>query len=165
MAHHSISTIAIRDCRIRVMRGGAGPPLLFLHGGGGVGIWLPCMARLAEKVDVIPPEHPGFRAPDTPPWVHTRRGLPAFCLHLLDHPALPGAPLAGIPLGGWTAAEAAVRNAPRLASLTLIGAAGIHLNDVTQVDTFLSNEEQRIRDLFHDQELAEAVIAGSQRPE
>ena len=58
-----------------------------------------------------------------------------------------------------------MRNATRLASLTLVGAAGIHLNDVAQVDTFLSNEEQRIRDLFHDQELAEAVIAGSQRPE
>src|SRR5262249_56516404 len=60
---------------------------------------------------------------------------------------------------------AAVRNATRLASLTLIGAAGIHLKDVAQVDTFLSNEEQRIRDLFYDQLLAEAVIVGSQRPE
>src|SRR5262249_53884269 len=48
---------------------------------------------------------------------------------------------------------------------TLIGAAGIHVKDVAQVDSFLSGEEQRIRDLFHDQELAEAVIAGSQRPE
>src|SRR5262249_56154968 len=55
--------------------------------------------------------------------------------------------------------------ASRLASLTLIGAAGIHVKDVAQVDSFLSGEEQRIRDLFHDQELAEAVIAGSQRPE
>jgi len=67
MADHSISTIAIRDCRIRLMRGGAGPPLLFLHGGGGVGIWLPCMAQLAKKFDVIVPEHPGFGASDTPP--------------------------------------------------------------------------------------------------
>jgi pimeloyl-ACP methyl ester carboxylesterase len=36
---------------------------------------------------------------------------------------------------------------------------------VEQVDTFLSNEEQRIRDLFYDQDLAEAVIAASERPE
>ena len=67
MADHSISTISIRDCRIRLMRGGAGAPLLFLHGGGGVGIWLPCMAQLAKKFDVIVPEHPGFGASDTPP--------------------------------------------------------------------------------------------------
>jgi hypothetical protein len=33
------------------------------------------------------------------------------------------------------------------------------------VDTFLCTEEQRIRDLFYDQELAEAVVVGSQRPE
>jgi pimeloyl-ACP methyl ester carboxylesterase len=47
----------------------------------------------------------------------------------------------------------------------LVGAAGIHVKDVAQVDTFLSSDEQRIRDLFHDQELAEAVIASSERPE
>jgi pimeloyl-ACP methyl ester carboxylesterase len=165
MADHSISTIAIRDCRIRLMRGGAGAPLLFLHGGGGVGIWLPCMARLAKKFDVIAPEHPGFGASDTPPWLDTVGDLANFYLDFLDQLDLSGVHLIGSSLGGWIAAEAAVRNATRLASLTLVGAAGIHLNDVAQVDTFLSNEEQRIRDLFHDQLLAEAVIVGSQRPE
>lgn len=165
MADHSTSTIAIRDCRIRLMRGGAGPPLLFLHGGGGMGIWLPCMARLAKKFHVIAPEHPGFGASDTPPWLDTVGDLANFYLDFLDQLDLSGVHLIGSSLGGWIAAEAAVRNATRLGSLTLVGAAGIHLNDVAQVDTFLSNEEQRIRDLFHDQELAEAVIAGSQRPE
>ena len=165
MADHSISTIAIRDCRIRLMRGGAGAPLLFLHGGGGVGIWLPCMAQLAKKFDVIAPEHPGFGASDTPPWLDTVGDLANFYLDFLDQLDLSGVHLIGSSLGGWIAAEAAVRNATRLASLTLIGAAGIHLKDVAQVDTFLSNEEQRIRELFYDQLLAEAVIVGSRRPE
>ncbi len=132
MADHSTSTIAIRDCRIRLMRGGAGPPLLFLHGGGGMGIWLPCMARLAKKFHVIAPEHPGFGASDTPPWLDTVGDLANFYLDFLDQLDLSGVHLIGSSL---------------------------------EVDTFLSNEEQRIRDLFHDQELAEAVIAGSQRPE
>ena len=66
MAAQSISILAIRDCRIRLMRGGSGAPLVFLHGGGGIGIWLPSMARLARKFDVIAPEHPGFGASDTP---------------------------------------------------------------------------------------------------
>src|SRR5262249_60541582 len=82
-----------------------------------------------------------------------------------DRRALAGVHLVGGPLGGWVAPDLAVRNGPRLASLPLIGAAGIHVRDVAQVDTFLSNEERRIRDLFYDQLLAEAVIAGSQRPE
>ena len=55
--------------------------------------------------------------------------------------------------------------ASRLASLTLIGAAGIHVKDVAQVDPFLTGDEQRIRDLFYDQDFAEAVIASSERPE
>ena len=61
MADHSVSTISIRDCRIRLMRGGAGRPLLILHGAGGAGRWLPFMADLAARHDVIVPEHPGLR--------------------------------------------------------------------------------------------------------
>jgi pimeloyl-ACP methyl ester carboxylesterase len=165
MADHTDQPITIRDCRIRLMRGGAGAPLLFLHGGGGAGIWLPCMAQLAKKFDVIAPEHPGFGDSDTPPWLDTIEDLANFYLDFLDQLDLRGVHLIGSSLGGWVAAELAVRNATRLASLTLIGAAGLHLTEVEQVDTFLSNDEQRIRDLFHDQDLAEAVIAGSERPE
>src|SRR5215468_9281139 len=134
MADHSISTIAIRDCRIRVMRGGAGPPLLFLHGGGGVGIWLPCMARLAKKFDVIAPEHPGFGASDTPAWLDTIADLANFYLDLIDQLDLAEIDLVGHDLGGWIAAELAVRNPRRLASLTLVAAAGIHVPGVAQVD-------------------------------
>jgi pimeloyl-ACP methyl ester carboxylesterase len=165
MADHSISTISIRDCRIRLMRGGTGAPLLFLQGGGGMGIWLPCMRQLAKKFDVIVPEHPGFGESDTPAWLDTIGDLANFYLDFLDQLDLRGVHLIGSSLGGWIAADLAVRNATRLASLTLIGAAGIHVEDVAQVDTFLCNDEQRIRDLFYDQQLAEAVIAGSQRPE
>ena len=165
MADHSISTISIRDCRIRLMRGGAGAPLLFLHGGGGLGIWLPCMAQLAKKFDVIAPEHPGFGASDTPAWLDTIGDLANFYLDFLDQLDLAGVHLVGSSLGGWIAADLAVRNATRLASLTLIGAAGIHVDGVEQVDTFLSNDEQRMRDLFFDQKLAEETIARAGRPE
>jgi pimeloyl-ACP methyl ester carboxylesterase len=165
MADHTDQMITIKDCRIRLMRGGSGAPLLFLHGSGGAGIWLPCMAKLAQRFDVIAPEHPGFGASDTPPWLDTIGDLANFYLDFLDRLDLDGVHLVGSSLGGWVAAELAVRNSTRLASLTLIGSAGILLNDVEQVDTFLSSEEQRIRDLFYDKDLAEAVIMASQRPE
>ena len=76
--------MSVRDCRIQVMRGGSGSPMLFLHGGGGVGIWLPCMARLAKKFDVIAPEHPGFGASETPEWLDTIGDLANFYLDFLD---------------------------------------------------------------------------------
>jgi pimeloyl-ACP methyl ester carboxylesterase len=165
MADHTDQMISIGDCRIRLMRGGSGAPLVFLHGGGGIGIWLPSMAKLAKRFDVIAPEHPCFGSSDTPDWLDNIADLANFYLDFLDQLNLSGVHLVGSSLGGWVAAELAVRNSTRLASLTLVGAAGIHVEDVPQVDTFLSNEEQRIRDLFYDQDLAEAVYAGSQRPE
>jgi len=36
-ADHSNSTIAIRGCNIKLMRGGSGEPLLILHGASGAG--------------------------------------------------------------------------------------------------------------------------------
>jgi pimeloyl-ACP methyl ester carboxylesterase len=165
MADHSDQAILIGDCRIRLMRGGSGAPLLFLHGGGGVGIWLPCMAQLAKKFDVIVPEHPGFGASDTPAWLDTVGDLANFYLEFLRQLDLRGVHLIGSSLGGWIAAELAVRNTARLASLTLVGAAGIQVKDVEQVDPFLRSDEQRIRDLFYDQDLAEAVVMASERPE
>jgi pimeloyl-ACP methyl ester carboxylesterase len=165
MADHSDQLITVAGCRIRLMRGGTGAPLLLLHGGGGAGIWLPCMARLAKKFDVIAPEHPGFGASDTPEWLDTIADLANYYLEFLDELDLRGVHLVGSSLGGWIAAELAVRNSSRLASLTLIGAAGIHVDGVEQFDTFLSSDEQRIRAMFHDQDLAEAVVASSERPE
>ena len=164
MADHTDQMVSIAGCRIRLMRGGSGAPLLFLHGGGGVGIWLPAMAQLARRFDVIVPEHPGYGASDTPEWLDTIADLANYYLEFLEELDLTGVHLVGSSIGGWIAAELAIRNASRLATLTLVGAAGIHVKDVPQVDIFLANDEQRIRDLFYDQDLAEAVIAASQQP-
>jgi pimeloyl-ACP methyl ester carboxylesterase len=165
MADHSNSTVTIKNCRIRLMRAGSGDPVLVLHGGGGAGFWLPFMARLATKFDVMVPEHPGFGQSETPSWLDTIADLANFYLDFLDELDLHGVHLVGHSLGGWIAADLAVRNTGRLASLVLIGSAGIHVTGVEQVDTFLSNDEQRIRDLFHDQGLADEVLARALRPE
>ena len=146
MDDHSSSMVSIRDCRIRLMRGGGGSPMLFLHGAGGAGIWLPFLSRLATRFDVIVPEHPGFGESDNPPWLDSIADLANFYLDFLGELDLAGVHLVGHSLGGWIAAELAVRNTSRLASLTLVGAGGIHVDGVEQVDTFLRSDEQRIRD-------------------
>jgi pimeloyl-ACP methyl ester carboxylesterase len=165
MADNSSSTLAIRDCNIRLMRGGQGRPLLFLHGGSGAGAWLPFLSTLATRFDVLVPEHPGFGSSDTPPWLDNVADLANFYLDFLDVLDLNGVHLVGHSLGGWIAVELAVRNTNRLASLTLVAASGIHVNGVEQVDIFLSSDEQRIRDLFYDQRLAEAVLPIALRAE
>lgn len=158
MADHTTTKITVRGCGIKLMRGGKGAPLVVLHGASGAA-WLPFMATLADKFDVIVPEHPGFGESDTPDWLDNIHDLAYFYLDLLDHLDLPRVHLAGISLGGWIAAELAIRDTSRLASLTLADAAGLHLPGVPQIDTFLRSEEQRIRDFFHDPARADAMVA------
>jgi pimeloyl-ACP methyl ester carboxylesterase len=161
----AIEPIAIRGCTVAVRRAGAGPPMLILHGAADAGTWLACLPALAADHDVILPEHPGFGASDTPDWLDTIADLANFYLEFLEALDLTGVDLVGHDLGGWIAAEMAVRDARRLASLTLVSAAGIHVQGVAQVDPFLRSDEQRIRDLFHDPARADAMVARLREPD
>jgi len=165
MADPLPTKLAVRGCNITLMRGGTGRPLLILHGAGGAGGWLPFMADLAPRHDVIVPEHPGFGASDTPDWLDTIADLAGFYLDFLDQLDLNDVDLVGFSLGGWIAAELAARNTRRLASLTLVAAAGIHVKGVAQVDSFLQNDEQRVRDFFHDPQRADEMLKHLARPE
>ena len=157
--------LAVRGCNITLMRGGSGRPLLILHGASGAGGWTPYMADLAARHDVIVPEHPGFGASDMPDWLDNVPDLANFYLDFLDQLDLNNVDLVGFSLGGWIAAELAVRNTRRLASLTLVAAAGIHVKGVAQVDSFLRSDEQRIRDYFHDPKLADEMVKLRLKPE
>ena len=153
MADHSISTVTVRDCGIRLMRGGSGQPLLFLHGGGGAPSWLPFLARLAAKFDVLVPEHPGFGQSETPSWLDSVSDLANFYLDFLDELICTGSTSSDIRWAAGLRRNLRVRDTSRLASLALISSGGIHVEGIEQVDTFLSNDEQRVRDLFYDQKL------------
>jgi pimeloyl-ACP methyl ester carboxylesterase len=165
MADQTTSMMAVRGCNIGLMRGGAGQPLVILHGASGAGTWLPFMRSLADTYDVVVPEHPGFGASDTPDWLDNIHDIAYFYLDVLDQLDLRAVHLVGVSLGGWIAAELAIRSTQRLATLTLVDAAGIHLPGVEQIDTFLRTDEQRIRDFFHDQALADEMVARLLKPE
>src|SRR5262249_18953105 len=157
--------ISIRGCNVVVRRGGAGRSLLLLHGASDAGLWLPAMAGLAARHDVIVPEHPGFGASDTPDWLDTVSDLANFYLDFLKQLDLAEVDLVGCDFGGWIAAELAVRDTRRVASLTLVGAAGIHLAGLDGIDPFLLTDEQRIRAFFHDAAHADAMLARLKQPE
>ena len=135
------STATVAGCKIDVMRGGKGDPLLFLHGAGGVGIWLPFFEKLSEHFDVIVPEHPGFGRSDTPEWLDHVSDLANFYLEFIDKLGLKGIHLVGNSLGGWIAADLAVRNTTPLRTLTLLAPAGIHVPGVPPGDIFLWTPE------------------------
>ena len=156
--------LAVHGCRIRLMRGGTGAPLMYLHGASGAA-WLPFLDTLTQKFDVIAPEHPGFGESDTPDWLDTIHDLAYFYLDVLEHLKLDNVHLVGNSLGGWLVAEIAVRNTSRLASLTLCNAAGLTVPGVKQSDSFLMSEEERLRAFFYDAKKAEAMVARVTAPD
>jgi pimeloyl-ACP methyl ester carboxylesterase len=163
-ADYSTSAVTVRGCRIRLMRAGGGDPLIYLHGASGAA-WLPFLGKLTRNFDVIAPEHPGFGESDTPDWLDNIHDLAYFYLDLLDELELSGVHLVGNSLGGWIAAELAVRNTQRLASLTLSDAAGLNVPGVKRMDAFLGSDAQRLRDFFYDTKKAEEMIARVLSPE
>lgn len=153
------TTETVRDCTVSLLRGGDGPPLLFLHGAGGGGIELPFLSQLAERFEVIAPEHPGFGESDEPEWVDNIHDIGYFYLDFLKQLNLDGIHVVGVSLGGWIAMEMAVRSTRHLKAMTLVCPAGIHVPGLATGDPFAWSPEETFRQGFHDQTFAEKAIA------
>jgi pimeloyl-ACP methyl ester carboxylesterase len=130
-------------------RAGSGPTVLFLHGAGGSSGWTPWHEALSQHVDLIAPEHPGWDSAETPDWLDHTTDLAFFYLDVMDRLGLENVHLVGHSLGGWTAAEVAIRNTSRLASLTLLCAVGLHVDGMQAADGFLQPPEERVKTLVH----------------
>lgn len=157
--------LELDGCRTHYRRGGKGAPLVFLHGGGGMPVVLPFMEKLAQRFDVIVPDHPGYGQSDEPAWLENIHDVAYFYLDFLAHLKLEHAVLVGHSMGGWMAMEIAVRNTSRIASLVLLSAAGIAAPGAEPADIFLLSPEDTIRHLFHDPRLAEERLAIPLTPE
>lgn len=149
--------LVTRGVNVRARRAGEGAPMLFLHGAGGWPAWLPFFDRLAQHYALTVPEHPGFGASDDPAWLRDITDLAMYYLDVLDANFSAPVHLIGHSLGGWTAAEAVVRNSSRIASLTLIAPAGIRIKGIPPGDIFIWSPEEFERNRFHDQSFAAAA--------
>ena len=153
---HVEEMIAVKGTNIRLLRGGsaAAPPLVFLHGAGGHTGWMGFLDELARDFRVFAPEHPGFGRSDDPPWLDEVGDLAYFYLDFLEALRLDRVHLIGTSLGGWIAAELAVRSQARLASLTLVGAVGILAGGQPIGDIFRMPNEENLRRFYADPERA-----------
>ena len=142
-------TLTVAGCATQLRRGGGGAPLLVLHGEAG-DTWSPWHARLAQRFTVIAPDHPGFGGSATPDWFDNIHDLAFFHLSLLEQLGLNGVHLLGNGLGGWVAAELAVRDASRLASLVLCNAPGVQVKGAGGLDPFLLTPEEEAQVQRHD---------------
>jgi pimeloyl-ACP methyl ester carboxylesterase len=156
---HQIDTITVAGARIRLFRGGSGEPLVFLHGAGGHTGWMAFLEELSARFAVFAPEHPGFGGSDDPPWLDEVADLAYFHLDLLEALGLERVHLIGTSLGGWVAAEMAVRSTARLQSLTLVGAVGILAGGQPIPDIFRMPVDENLRRFYADPARAERRLA------
>jgi len=151
----------VRDIAVRLYKDGTGEPVVFLHGAAGVPPWSPFFEKLAARHTLMLPEHPGFGASDNPQAIRNVADAAMYYLDFLD--GLGGkVHLIGHSLGGWMAAELAVRNSTQLKSLTLIAPAGVRIKGMPGGDNFIWPPDELARNLFHDQSFAERMIAQGQ---
>lgn len=155
----------MRGFKLPFRRAGSGPTVLFLHGAGGSSGWTPWHAKLAESVDLISPEHPGWDSAETPDWLDHTTDLAFFYLDVMDKLGLENVHLVGHSLGGWTAAEVAIRNTSRLASLTLLCAVGLNVEGMQAADGFMLPPEERAKSLVYAPQHVEMMVQRSTDPE
>src|SRR5262249_56937446 len=85
VAHQSVTTTTIAGIEIELFERGAGAPILFLHGAGGVRPDDPFLAILAKNRRVVVPSHPGFGRSALPDWLDSLDAIAPVHLQLLDH--------------------------------------------------------------------------------
>ena len=155
----------VRGQTLRIMRGGSGPALLWLRGADASDSWRDYMTALAQYFTLITPEHPGFGNVERPDWLDDIGDMANFYFDLIDTLGLEQVHLAGHGLGGWIAAEMAIRDPRKLASLGLISAPGLLIKGSMGEDPFLRNEEDAITDQFYDAKRAEQELEHRLTPE
>lgn len=158
-------SVVVDGCTLSYLRGGRGPAVMLLHGEDGVWAWEPWMARLAERCDLVVPDHPAFGFSDWPDWLDDVHDVAYFYLDVFEALRLRDVHLIGHSLGGWIACELAVRDRTRLRSLTLVAPGGIRLAGVPKLDRFIIPPEAVVRAGFADPALAEAELARARPPD
>jgi pimeloyl-ACP methyl ester carboxylesterase len=143
------TTIKVEGKSIQVFTGGDGPPLVYLHGAGTFW-WMPVHDRLAARHRVYLPVHPGFGSSDGFDEIETMEDLVFHTTDVMDALGVERADVVGLSLGGWLAAELALRHPARVRRLVLVDAAGTRGPGVERPDLFLAPAAKARELLFAD---------------
>jgi pimeloyl-ACP methyl ester carboxylesterase len=120
-------SVTVLGRRVNVVdTGGSGPPLLFVHGLGGLWQnWLLNIPAFMGRFRVIAPDLPGFGRSEMPAGRISIQGSARVVDALCDGLEISGPIVVGNSMGGFIGAELALAFPTRVSKLVLISAAGI----------------------------------------
>lgn len=150
MATYSEQRVEFDGCAINWRVKGEGEPVVFLHGAGGLVEWLPYYDLLAEERRLCAPDHPGFGLSDEPD-IREVADIARFYIGLFRKLGLSRLDVVGSSLGGWLAAEIALRAPELVRSLVLFSPAGVTDPRRPPADFFGWDRETLAAALYHDE--------------
>jgi pimeloyl-ACP methyl ester carboxylesterase len=150
-----VNRAELGDVGVELTERGKGRPILFLHPGHPAGRVDPSarvLELLAQDARIIAPTHPGFGIGPAPRHLTSVDDLAYLYLDLMEMLNLRDCVVVGVSLGGWIAAEMAVKTTERMSHLVLADSVGIKAGD---------REARDIADIYAmtDKQLAEIVYA------
>jgi pimeloyl-ACP methyl ester carboxylesterase len=154
-----LKTIQTPRVQVRYYEGGAGRPLVFLHGAGGLEMDLGFLDGLAQKFHVYAPLVPGYG--DSEECAELRDMLD-FTLHtwdVVERLGLKDPILAGFSMGGMIASEMAAIAPNDVSRLALIAPAGLWMDEHPIPDIFAMLPYQLPDYLFYDVEAGANIMS------
>jgi pimeloyl-ACP methyl ester carboxylesterase len=154
--------LKLGEIELELHEAGDGPPLLFLHSGGGFAPDEDYVAMLARRYRLIAPSHPGFGHSSLPEWMDAIDDIAHVYLELMDRLELRRVKMIGCSIGGWIAAELAAKTPDRFEKLVLVGPEGVKTGRRDQLDIpdiFALPQEEMARLRFHDPAKAKINLA------
>ena len=143
----NLKLIDVNGRSVSYLEKGTGAPTVYLHGfadvHGVAGDLLPFHDKLAGAVRLIVPAHPGCSGtPDLSDGYDIEDAVFHY-LEVFDALGLKEFNLIGHSIGGWIAAEIAVRHPERVKKLGLIGACGLFISGELIADIFMHTQPER----------------------
>jgi pimeloyl-ACP methyl ester carboxylesterase len=136
-----------------IMSAGEGIPFVYLHSSLGESFsWLPFYQAWARQFQVLVPTHPGFGKSGGFDDIDSVEDMAFHYVEMFDALGLDQVILGGVSLGGWIAAEFAVRWPERVKRLWIADSPGLWVDDDPLPDLFrYMRDRPKLRELmFHD---------------
>jgi pimeloyl-ACP methyl ester carboxylesterase len=154
-----LKTVQTNRAAVRYYEGGAGRPLVFLHGAGGLDMDLGFLDALAQTFHVYAPLVPGYGDSEE---CSELRDMLDFTLHtwdVVEQLGLKDPILVGLSMGGMIASEMAAIAPNDVSRLALIAPAGLWLDEHPIPDIFAMLPYELPGCLFYDAEAGAKIMS------